>query len=277
MDNILKNDNRAYENSGDLIYINIDRIIENPNQPRQKFNEDSLNELMLSIKEYGVLQPISVRKINSFTYELIAGERRLRAAKLAGIDKIPAMIVDIDDKNSAIIALIENIQRENLGFMEEAESYQKIMEKYNITQEMFSKKIGKSQSAIANKIRVLKLSPVVKKVINDNNLTERHSRALLKIKSENIQLKILKKICDEKLNVKDTEKLIDKYLKTTTIDDAKDKVKKLPLFRKMKDFRILENTVKQSVELMHRAGIDANYKIIEKNDSIEFLIKIPTE
>lgn len=152
-----------------------------------------MEELCNSIKEYGVIQPINVRRTASKNYELVSGERRLRASMMAGLKEIPAIIIEVNEDDLAIMALIENLQREDLGYMEEAEGYKNLINEHGLTQEELAQKIGKSQSTIANKIRLLKLSPMVKKILADNKLTERHARALLRLHDEQLQLKVLQK------------------------------------------------------------------------------------
>lgn len=297
-----ENNNLEYD-SMECYYVDVKRIIVNPNQPRQYFNDDALDELKQSIKQYGIIQPLSVRKTKGFEYELIAGERRLRAAMSLGLQKVPVVIVNMNEKDSAVVSLIENIQREDLNFMEEAEAYQKLIEKFDFTQEQLSKQVGKSQSCIANKLRVLKLSPTVKKVINDNNLTERHARAILKIDDEFAQLTLLKDICDNKLNVRESEDLIHEFINGTNKESSENismsdnsdesiegkslesksssnyKAKqnnKIKVLRKVRDYRIFENTIKQAIGFMKKSGIEATYKVVQGKDSVDFVIKIPT-
>ena len=200
-----------------ITYVNIDCIRPNPYQPRKQFNKQALDELCESIKQYGVLQPINVRQITATSYELVAGERRLRAAKMAGLTEIPAIVINVDDNNSAVMALIENLQREDLNYMEEAEGYNNLITEHGFTQEELAQKIGKSQSTIANKIRLLKLPPLVKKILFDNNLTERHARALLKLHDEQLQLKVLKIVCERGLNVKKTEELVERAIENIPV------------------------------------------------------------
>ena len=189
----LKYEGTAVKREGkNIVYIRIENIRPNPYQPRKKFERASLEELCESIKQYGIIQPINVR-ISGSGYELVAGERRLRAAEMAGLREIPAIILDVSDNDSAIMALIENLQREDLTYFEEAEGYQNLLSEHNLTQEELAEKIGKSQSTIANKIRLLRLSPLIKKILIDNSLTERHARALLKLHDEQLQLKVLKR------------------------------------------------------------------------------------
>ncbi|WP_313558937.1 nucleoid occlusion protein [Ruminiclostridium cellobioparum] len=257
-----------------ITYVGIDYIRPNPYQPRKQFNKFALEELCESIKQYGVLQPINVRKISHSTYELVAGERRLRASTMAGLKEIPAIIINVDDNDSAVMALIENLQREDLSYMEEAEGYSNLINEHGFTQEELAQKIGKSQSTIANKIRLLKLSPLVKKILSDNNLTERHARALLKLHDEQLQLKVLKLVCERGLNVKKTEELVEK-----AIDKFSRDIRQKPADRKMtkaiKDVRIFVNTIKQAIDIMKQSGVNAKAAQIDRGDYIEFVVRVP--
>nr|WP_094550015.1 nucleoid occlusion protein [Petroclostridium xylanilyticum] len=261
------------DEKGKIINIPIDKIKPNPYQPRKHFDKAALEELCGSIKQYGVLQPINVRKIGSGNYELVAGERRLRASQMANFKEIPAIIVDINDNDSAVLALIENLQREDLNFMEEAEGYFHLISEHGLTQEELAIKIGKNQSTIANKLRLLKLPPLVKKIINDNNLTERHARALLKLPDEQLQLKVLKTVCEKGLNVKKTEELIQKTIDRIT--EEKDKTKRGKQIRAFRDIRIFVNTIKQAIDMMKQSGIDAKASHEDKGEYIEYVIRIP--
>jgi ParB family chromosome partitioning protein len=195
-----------------VMQIPVDRIAPNPYQPRKEFSKNALEELSASIKQYGVLQPINVRNIGDNLYELISGERRLRASKLAGIKEIPAIVIEVVEQDSAALALIENLQREDLNFMEEAEGYFNLINDHGITQEELAQRVGKKQSTIANKLRLLKLPKAITLVILENGLTERHARALLKLPDEAMQNKALKVILNRQLNVKKTEEMIEKML-----------------------------------------------------------------
>ncbi len=258
----------------DIIYIDIDNIRPNPYQPRKHFNKASLEELCESIKQYGVIQPINVRKISNNNYELVAGERRLKAASMAQLKEIPAIIVNVDDNDSAILALIENLQRENLNYLEEAEGYSNLISEHNLTQEELARKIGKSQSTIANKIRLLKLSPIIKKILIDNNLTERHARALLKLHDEQLQLKVIRYVCEKGLNVKRTEDLVDKvierYLRKKSLKENERKMS-----RAVKDIRIFVNTIKQAVDIMKKSGVNAKAAQFDRGDYFEFIVRVP--
>ena len=178
------------------------KIRPNPYQPRKEFSKQALEELSQSIKEYGVLQPITVRRIGSDSYELVAGERRLRASKMVGMEYIPAIVIATHEKDSAILAMIENLQREDLHYLDEAVGYASLIQDHGFTQEELAKKIGKNQSTIANKIRLLRLPDNIKKLLIMNNLTERHARALLRLPDDELKLKALKQIIKKKIYCK---------------------------------------------------------------------------
>lgn len=256
-----------------ITYIPIENIRPNPYQPRRTFDQASLEELCNSIKEYGVIQPINVRKTSSNYYELVSGERRLRASIMAGLKEIPAIIIDVNEDDLAIMALIENLQREDLGYMEEAEGYRNLIKEHGLTQEELAQKIGKSQSTIANKIRLLRLPPMVKKILADHNLTERHARALLKLPDEQLQLKVLQKVCEKDLNVKKTEELVQKVLEKYTNPKTQENGKKLT--RTIKDIRIFVNTIKQAIEMMKKSGVNAKAAQIDRGEFVEFIVRIP--
>lgn len=256
-----------------ITFISVNNIRPNPYQPRKVFFDKlMLDELANSIKEFGVMQPVSVRRINQEYFELIAGERRLRATKLAGLTEIPAIIIDVNDKDSAVIALIENLQRENLNYLEEAEGYYNLINDYDLTQEEVAKQVGKSQSTIANKLRILKLSDQVKKVLLDNHLSERHARALLKLPTEALQISILNKVIEQTLNVKKTEELIERTLNRMM---EQKKTNKSTVKRYLKDIRIFTNTIKQAVDMIESSGVDVDYKVKEVDDAYEISIVIP--
>ena len=184
-----------------IVDLDINKIIPNKNQPRKSFDDKALEELSISIKSYGIIQPITVRKIYDDIYEIIAGERRFRAAKLINMASIPAVIVETGEEESAAMALIENLQREDLDFIEEAMAYERLIEDFNLNQTQLAEKVGKSQSTIANKMRILKLPESVKLKIKEGGLSERHARALLKIDDEEILLGLVERIVKKDLNV----------------------------------------------------------------------------
>ena len=262
------------EEHRNITYINIDNIRPNPYQPRKQFNKTSLEELCESIKQYGVIQPINVRKITTNNYELVAGERRMRAATMAGLKEIPAIIINVDDNDSAVMALIENLQREDLNYMEEAEGYNNLITEHGFTQEELAHKIGKSQSTISNKIRLLKLSPLVKKILSDNNLTERHARALLKLHDEQLQLKVLKHVCEKGLNVKKTEELVERAIEKYS-RGPRENTGERKFTRAIKDIRIFVNTIRQAIDLMKKSGVNAKAAQIDRGEYVEFIVRIP--
>ena len=257
-----------------ISYLSIDSVRPNPYQPRKQFSKGALEELCESIKEYGVIQPINVRKISINHYELVAGERRLRAATMAGLKEIPAIIINVNDNDSAVMALIENLQREDLSYMEEAEGYNNLINDHGFTQEELAQKIGKSQSTIANKIRLLRLPPMVKKMLSDNSLTERHARALLKLHDEQLQLKVLKHVCEKGLNVKRTEELVERAIEKFTRKE-KEGVPERKFTRAIKDIRIFINTIRQAIDLMKKSGVNAKAAQIDRGEYVEFIIRIP--
>ncbi len=259
-----------------IIYLEIEEIIKNPYQPRKFFDIKSLTELSESIKAYGIIQPVNVRKTPAGNYELITGERRLRAALMAGMKKIPCIVVNVDDNDSALMALIENLQREDLNCIEEAEAYGRILKEYNMTQEELGIQIGKSQAAIANKIRLLKLSPMVKTVLINHNLSERHARCLLQLGSEEQQLKILRKVREGNLSVSDTEMLVRNIGHGSSTCDKESEVTGTRKAAVM-DIRIFVNTVKQAIDLMIKSGIQAESVQTDSDEFYEFVVKIPKQ
>ncbi|WP_132243813.1 nucleoid occlusion protein [Marinisporobacter balticus] len=260
------------DQSTTVLQIPVDSILPNPYQPRKIFKKGNLEELSESIKAYGVLQPISVRKISQDRFELVAGERRLRAAKLAQLQTIPAIISEMTDQDSAVLALIENLQREDLNFIEEAEGYKNLMKDHDFTQQDIAQKVGKNQSTIANKLRILKLPCEVKDGLIENGLTERHGRALLKLHDEKLQQMILKEIINKDLNVKKTEKRINEILEEITKPDEENTKKRI---KSAFNFKIYLNTLKNAYNAIKETGLNAEYKQVDKGEYIEVVVKIP--
>lgn len=256
----------------EIKYIPISIIKPNPYQPRKDFNQRALEELSQSIKAYGVIQPISVRQINEDSYELIAGERRLRASELAELHEIPAIIVDYRDKESALIALMENLQREDLNFIEEAEGYNNLIEDHGFTQQEIAEKMGKNQSTIANKLRLLKLPEDIKKDLLEHNLTERHGRALLKLADDDLKRKILEKVINNELNVNKTEVLVNDILDDLTKKEESEVKQNI---KSLINIRIYLNTIKKAFSAIKDTGIKAEYKEVDKGDHVEVVVKIP--
>lgn len=195
----------------EVVMVRLSDIIPNRFQPRLTFDEEALNELANSIKEHGIIQPLILRDLGS-KYEIIAGERRYKAATIAGLTEVPAIIGSMDDQTSAELALIENIQRKDLSAIEEAKSYKKILDMGNFTQEQLAKRMGKGQSTIANKMRLLALTNEVQVALMNNLISERHARCLLQIKDEDLQKEVLNKIISERMNVRDTDDYIKNLL-----------------------------------------------------------------
>ena len=250
----------------EIVNIKVENIFPNAYQPRKFFNEDALNELSESIKQYGIIQPITVRKIGE-KYELVAGERRWRAARMAKFDVVPCNIIEITDTQSAEIALLENLKREDLNFIEEAEAYYNLINDHKFTQEELARRMGKKQSTIANKLRLLKLGKKVRELCLENNLTERHARALLTLPDEELQLKVIKKVIKNGLNVKKTEELINAELLKLAGEQMKKRKGKGVLPGKL-----YVNTIKQ---VLSKFNIPAEYKLQDKEECIEITVSIP--
>ena len=259
-----------------VIEIPARKIRPNKTQPRQDFYEEDLRSLSQSISNNGLLQPLTVRKLKNDEYELIAGERRLRASIMAGFTKIPCIVMKCSDKDSAIFALIENLQRKDLGMFEEARGINRLIRKYGITQEQAAIQLGKKQSTVANKLRLLRLSYDEQDWIVQAGLTERHARALLKIQNEDSRKEVLSHIIAENLNVKETEKYISSLLdnkKVQPLHNNNNNDKKIVV----KDVRIFVNTISRAVDTMRMSGIDAVSNKEETEDYIEYTVKIPKE
>ncbi|SET01180.1 nucleoid occlusion protein [Anaerobranca gottschalkii] len=263
------------EKGEEIQQIPINKITSNPFQPRKHFDDEKIDELAQSIKTYGLLQPIILRKVDD-KYEIIAGERRFKACVKLGFNKVSAIVKEANDGAMAAIALIENIQRENLNFLEEAEGLHRLITEFNLTQEVLAQRIGKSQSTIANKLRLLKLPQEVKEQLKNSNLTERHARALLKL-PEHEQLPLLKRIIDEGMTVRQTEEAVEILVQTgVTEEKSNDETSKAQTRRfVIKDFRIFLNSIKQVVSTIKSTGIDAIMEEDDNEDYLEVRIRLP--
>jgi ParB family chromosome partitioning protein len=253
----------------DQLEIPIELVSTNPDQPRKCFEEKELLELSDSIKEFGVIQPIIVKRDNKGLYIVIAGERRLKAAAMAGLRKIPAIVREADDKDAALLALVENVQRENLNYIEEAAAYKRLMEDHGLTQTEIAKRVGKQQSTISNKIRILSLPPDIRQVLADNQLTERHARALLKVGDESVRKQILERVVEHNLNVKQTEKLIEDVMRKQ--EEEQRKGEKLRFI----NYRIYLNTLKKAFSSIAEIEKNAKFYQEDKGDHLEVRIIIP--
>lgn len=231
-------DNNADKVVGNIIDLELHLIEVNPNQPRTNFNEESLRELASSIKELGVIQPITVRKLAFNKYQLVSGERRFRASKLIGLTTIPAFVRIANDQESLEMALVENIQRQDLDPIEIALSYQRLIEDIKLTQEQMSERVGKKRSTISNYLRLLKLDPIIQTGMRDGFISMGHGRAIINIEDQAIQLDIYEKILLNKLSVRDTENLVRTYNTTNSVEPPQKTSKELPKYIKkgIKDF-----------------------------------------
>ena len=257
-----------YKIGGQIILIPQEDIYPNPNQPRSRFDFDELEGLAQSIRQNGIIQPIAVRVNASGNYELISGERRLRASRLVGISLIPCIIMEASDEKSALFALIENMQRSDLGFFEEASAIEKLIVDFNMSRDDVCRKLGKAAPTISNKLRLLKLPEDVRLKITQEGLTERHARALLRLPTRAQLDRALSIISDKRLNVAESEKLIDQML-------SADESSKKPTVKLFKDVRIFVNTLNHAVDTMRRAGIEADSAKSETDEYIEYIVRIP--
>lgn len=249
-----------------LIEIDINQIIANPYQPRTTFDKGALTELSQSILENGLIQPIVVRESLSGKYEIVAGERRFKAACMAGYQKVPCIVQEYSDLQSAQIALIENIQRENLTPIEEAEAFQTLIDMTGMTQQELALKVGKTQSTIANKLRLLKLPETVKEALKERKMTERHARAMLSITDQQVIDEITKKVIDQKMTVSETEKVVKEELK------AHKKTNKVMVLTQ--SVKIALNTIKQAVNMIRMSNIDIDMSEEDKDDVYVITLKV---
>ena len=263
--------NISFKNENKISDIPIIKIRPNKAQPRKVFNESELSALAQSIFENGILQPLTVRKVSSAEYELIAGERRLRASVMAGLQKVPCIIIKCSDKESAVYALLENLQRCDLGMFEEARGVSRLIRRYGLTQQEAASKLGKTQSTIANKLRLLRLTYEEQECIENAGLSERHARALLRLTDENTRREVLSKVISESLNVVQTENLVNLMLTLNPKQEKKQGVNKVVV----KDVRIFVNTINKAIDTMRLAGIDAQTDKIDTDNFIEYKIRIP--
>lgn len=251
-----------------VLELPIGSILPNPNQPRQSFEPEALNALSQSIAQVGILQPLSVRRTGA-GWELIAGERRLRAAELAGLSTVPCLPVEADEESSSLLALVENLQREDLDVWEEAAALRRLIDEFHFSQEDAGRRVGMSQSAVANKLRLLKLPADVIDGLRQARLTERHARALLRLSTAEQQRTALAQILRRHLNVAQTEAYVDKLCR------REDRPRKaIPIYR-TKDVRLFLNTIHRSLAIMQSAGVAAQCSRQETDQEITLTIHIP--
>ena len=252
---------------GKVLFLPVEDISPNPDQPRRVFSQPELEELAASIRALGVLQPLTVRRREG-QWELVAGERRLRAAKLAGLSQVPCLPVQVDSQSSSLLALVENVQRRDLDFWEEALALRQILDTYHLSQEELARRVGRSQSAVANKLRLLKLPDEALALLRAHGATERHARALLRLDSPERQLEAAEQVTARGLTVAQTEALVEQLL-----GDSPRRRKK-PTFI-LKDVRLFLNTLSRSLELVRSAGVDARCRRQDTDDEILLTIRIP--
>lgn len=242
-------------------------IVPNPNQPRKRFDYDELENLAQSIRENGILQPITVRKREDKKYELVSGERRLRAARLVGMVKIPSIVINIDDKNSAMFSIIENLQRQSLDFFEEAEAIEKLVGEYAMSREEVAQKLGLAPSTVSNKLRILRLPEEMRFELARAGLTESHAKALLMLEDDNQRARALSIIVDRHLNVAESERMINQMINRNNRS-------RNPL-RGIRDVRLFINTLNHAVDTIRRAGVEADAARSETEEYIEYVVRIP--
>ncbi len=252
--------------AGQVLLIPSEMIYPNPNQPRKAFNQEELVNLAISIRMNGILQPLTVRQIDK-GYELVAGERRLRASRLAGLVTVPCIVIEVNTLKSAIFSLIENLQRQNLNYFEEAVAIEKLMKDFDISQEDAARRLGKAPSTVSNKLRLLTLPEKARELLLEKGLSERHARALLRLDKEDV-LSCLEVIIERKLNVSQTENYINELLSREEKPKRHTKIM-------FSDVKIFLNTINNAVDTMNRAGIKADIKREDTGDSYRYVIDIP--
>ena len=251
---------------GRLLVLPLDQIRPNPSQPRRRFDREALEELAASIAQNGVLQPLTVRRLEG-AYELIAGERRLRAARLAGLTEVPCLLLSLNEEQSGIAALVENLQRRDLDCWEEAEGIARLMRLWDLRQEQVAARLGKSPSAVANKLRLLKHPPAVREALRARGLSERHARALLRLPEEEQRLEAIEAIVRGELTVARTEALVDAMLA-----HREEKPRRKLLIR---DLRLFLNSVDRHLETLKAAGFPAQTSREETEDRLILTISLP--
>ncbi len=253
--------------------IPIDRTMRNPFQPRREFDENEIEELAASIESYGIIQPIIVRQQGE-NYQIVAGERRVRACYKLGYSEIPAIIEEMSDEKAAAVSLIENLQRRELNYFEEANAYNILVNVFGLTQEDVAKKVGKSQSAVANKLRLLKIPETVRSLIHSHSISERHARALLKLSSSEQQMLVLQQIYERELTVKETEDLIERFSNKGREEASKNRSGTHGISMFIKDARIFLNTIKETVKRAKQTGVDIDMLENEDEAQYEVIIRI---
>jgi ParB family chromosome partitioning protein len=254
-----------------VCWLEMERIAPNPNQPRKTFDQAALRELAESIRQCGLLQPISVRALDAEGYELISGARRMAACRMLGMTHIDAIVLPASPQDSALLALIENLQREDLHYFEEAEGYAAVLRRFSLSQEELAARIGRNQSTVANKLRLLRLNPAVRAVQRGHGQTERHARALLRLPDEQDRLRVAEQAAAKSLSVQQTEALVALTLeKLRQRDQPHRRVISL-----MRDHRVYINAIRDIIQQMKASGITADYSLQDLGDRIEMRVVMP--
>ena len=272
---VLKRSGRIERSS--ITYLPVDAIYPSTVQPRKRFEQEALAELSESIAQYGVLNPLTVRRRGT-SYELIAGERRLRAATLAGLREVPCIVVDANMEDASLIALVENLQRRDLDFVEEAEGIAQLISLFGMSQEEAARRLGKSQPSIANKLRLLRLPKDVLDTLRDDNLTERHGRALLRLPGEGAQRAALHEMVAQRMNVSAAEAYVEELLAAPPVVETSEELqsRRRTMFV-LKDVRVFLNTLAHGLDIMKQGGIDADLQKHETDTELVLTISIPKQ
>ena len=250
-------------------YIPLGRIRPNPQQPRHSFDEEGLAELAASIRSCGILQPLTVRRAGD-GYELVAGERRLRAARIAGLREVPCLVAQVGEEDSALLALMENLQRRDLDCWEEAQAIARLISRYGLSQEEAARRLGRAQPTVANKLRLLRLPEDVRALLRENGLTERHARALLRLQDPEVQRRAAGDIVRRGMNVAQAEAYVEKLLQSAQVTPPRGRSTYI-----IKDVRLFLNSVDRGLHLMRQAGVDAGWDRQDTDREILLTIRIP--
>lgn len=250
-------------------YIPLGRIRPNPQQPRRSFDEEGLAELAASIRSCGILQPLTVRRAGD-GYELVAGERRLRAARIAGLREVPCLVAQVGEEDSALLALMENLQRRDLDCWEEAQAIARLISRYGLSQEEAARRLGRAQPTVANKLRLLRLPEDVRALLRENGLTERHARALLRLQDPEVQRRAAGDMVRRQMNVAQAEAYVEKLLQSAQVTPPRGRSTYI-----IKDVRLFLNSVDRGLHLMRQAGVDAGWNRQDTDREILLTIRIP--
>ncbi len=271
MNGLFKTKNKVV---GEVVMLNISELCPNQSQPRLEFGNEALGSLAESIRENGILQPVCVRRKGAL-YEIISGERRMRAAKLVGLTEIPCIVMSVDDEQSAVLALIENIQRKDLSFFEEAIAIEKLISCYGLTQEEAAARLGKAQSTIANKLRLLRFSDAERRIILTGSLNERQARAVIRIDNEKLRRNVIDKIVREKLNIEQTEELVERVRKGENV--FSDKKNKKPVIEYKLPAKMYMNSLNALLKRIKTDNVPCEFTTDKNDEYMEYTIRFPIQ